>query len=433
MHALLAPILAQAVTLFIGDRTEFRSVHDLNRNDLEAESRPAAGFRFAWPRLSLGAVYEPSLTVAPLEDSTTREREFRTTPDREVQYLHAARGQARLTLGKPRTTWSFDETVHYAQRNLLREAIAGGLYGGAPSSPVGGAPPGGAVGGTIPSVANPSAERTNWGSARSAVDVTHELSRTHSLGVALGYEVSGGLDTPSRESLPPIHGPDGRVLFRTLLSPRDSLASIVAARYTLGTLSESQGVVPGQGTHTRGYYFVFVESVEHLFSRQLRGILAAGGSYSWQDQPGLPPTSGVLPSGAADLDYRTRVAKGTFQARAGVSFAPFLDPTTVTIDDRLSSRVLIGWEQGRTELILASQGTISTSNSPSSIAMLNATAGALYDLGSGFRLDGGVRFAWQRLQEQDTVPRSGTIFVAGSYAWSDGGSAKPTFNARGVP
>jgi hypothetical protein len=54
MPALMVPVLAQAIALNLGDRTEARVVRDKFATDLEAETRPYARLSMSWRRSSLG-------------------------------------------------------------------------------------------------------------------------------------------------------------------------------------------------------------------------------------------------------------------------------------------------------------------------------------------------------------------------------------------
>src|SRR3954470_4496132 len=66
MLSLLAPILAQLVTLNVGDRTEARYISG-DDTHLEGATRPFAGLNFGWKRSALTLAYTPSVTVTPLE------------------------------------------------------------------------------------------------------------------------------------------------------------------------------------------------------------------------------------------------------------------------------------------------------------------------------------------------------------------------------
>src|SRR3954463_6199406 len=66
MLPLLAPILAQLVTLNLGDRTTARYVHS-DVNHTEASTQPLVGLNFDWRRSALMLAYMPTITVIPLE------------------------------------------------------------------------------------------------------------------------------------------------------------------------------------------------------------------------------------------------------------------------------------------------------------------------------------------------------------------------------
>src|SRR4051794_19405093 len=59
-------ILAQVVTLSVGDRTEGRYVALFDRH-FEASTRPLVGARVGWKHLALTLRYSPSFNVVPVD------------------------------------------------------------------------------------------------------------------------------------------------------------------------------------------------------------------------------------------------------------------------------------------------------------------------------------------------------------------------------
>ena len=110
MLSLLAPILAQLVTLSVGDRTEARYIAG-DDTHFEGATRPLAGLAFGWKRAALTLVYAPSITVTPLE----------RTP-RDVLFFQTA-----ALVGSyhwRRTTLSVTEAVGYGQLSFRVQAFA---------------------------------------------------------------------------------------------------------------------------------------------------------------------------------------------------------------------------------------------------------------------------------------------------------------------
>src|SRR6187402_2638500 len=68
MVPLLAPILAQLVSLSLGDRTEGRYVVSAPRH-YEAETRPLAGVNVQFRRSTVNLVYAPIILARRVDDS----------------------------------------------------------------------------------------------------------------------------------------------------------------------------------------------------------------------------------------------------------------------------------------------------------------------------------------------------------------------------
>jgi hypothetical protein len=62
MFTLFGPILAQVVTVAVGDRSEARVVVN-DTTEYEAANRPSVGVGMAWRRFTLQLAYSPSFTV----------------------------------------------------------------------------------------------------------------------------------------------------------------------------------------------------------------------------------------------------------------------------------------------------------------------------------------------------------------------------------
>ncbi len=411
MLALVVPVLAQTIALSMGDRTETRLVHNRTRLDLEAETRPYTRLSLTWPRAHLGAGYTPTFLVAPLENSTARERLYRTTPDRQIEFLHAVDAQGDVNFGSPRTTYSLTQNVTWAQRNFQREALSnqpispGGATPQQPTTP----PPG-----TLTSRAV--AEAVSYGSERTSFSATHLLSPNNSSALGLGYAVSGGLGVKARRQYPLIQGPDGSVSLRSTLSPRDEVSSVAAGRYYRSELGQNAGrsVAP-----TRSYSVTVTESINHQFTPNFRGTLGGGAGYIRNMQTGQPTDDGLSPTGGVSLLYTTQLGRGTFGSQLATNLDPVLDAATGTLDWRVASSLLVRWTGSRLTLSLGSQAAASlVSANPYSSQSFTAQAAMSYDLRHGFAFDAGARGAYQRYGGRPDILPSEAILIALSYGTS---------------
>src|SRR6185503_14452752 len=90
MSLVLVPILAQALAIGVGDRSELRyrsePLADTREDAWEAETRPYANVELRGKRASIGADYSPTFFYAPLEE------------DPKLTVMHAVSANVRLLL-----------------------------------------------------------------------------------------------------------------------------------------------------------------------------------------------------------------------------------------------------------------------------------------------------------------------------------------------
>jgi len=413
MPALLVPILAQAVALQMGDRTELRVVRDEIRRDLEAETLPRAHLALTWPRSNLAVGYAPSLRYAPIDSPSTRERRAGLVPDQKFSVRHAADGSASVSFGSTRTNLSLSQTVAWALRNLYQEAFSGGApsSGGtaAPATP--GLPSTTQVGRSI-------SRDVNWGAARSGITLSHGLSTNHTLSIGLGYDASGGLGTTARRFYPLIHGPDASATVASMLGPRTQLSSALNAEYNFSEVAPTTvSLQPQPFLLTRSWMIVQRETITHQISRTLSADIGAGVGYARNEDVGQPPVGGVLPTGSVGLSHKTSLAKGMLSTRLSSGLNPSLNSSTGKIDWWYTSDASIGWQGDRWSFQLSSEGDISVSSpAGTNSRRLRGSAFISYDLRHGFSADFGTRAIWEQVNGRYTILPSVVGFVALNWA-----------------
>src|SRR6185369_4188573 len=216
MLTLLAPILAQLVTLNVGDRTAVRylSVGDTH---WEGSTAPIVGLNFGWKRGAIGLAYSPSFTMRPLEKRP-----------RDVLLFQFATVTASYAWRK--TTLSLIEGLGYGQFTLQVQALAdpgaNPAISQAPGSPTstggtnqpntpGGTTPGGTTGNMMGTSKDPNPRATNqlrydgqvikYGTSSTTVALGHAVSRTVAVGANASYTVGSGLGD-SKDEYPLITG-----------------------------------------------------------------------------------------------------------------------------------------------------------------------------------------------------------------------------------
>jgi hypothetical protein len=457
MPALMVPVLAQAIALNLGDRTEARVVRDEFATDLEAETRPYTRLSLTWRRASMGVGYSPVLTLAPLESSTARERrQAGRTEDRHLELLHAADAQASVTFGSATTSLTLSQNGRFAQRNFRRELISSGTAtsapdvtgsegvtvpdpttpdptapttpgtGGTGTDGTGSAAGGAGTAATAPGqLARASSTPVSWVSETTTLGLSHSLSVNNSLNLSAGYGVEGGLDRRAQRLFPLMHGPVATGTLSSQLGPRDGLATSVNAQYRFSRIRATQSVTDPttmmatdveRSLRTRTAVVTALESLRHTFSPTFAGIIGAGVGYSRTEQYGRPSTDDVLPAGNVGLDYQTIFLKGNFGAQVATQFQPVIDQSSGEPDWRYTSLVGLVWRGKRLTLAASSQAQLSLTPSRSNgTRAFNTTAQATYDLLGGFNFDCGGRVAWQEFGGGVLVYPTQVAFVGLSY------------------
>ena len=418
---LLAPILAQIVTLGAGDRVESRYVISKSERYFESTNSTGAnaGLTWRWKRASLSLAYQPSLDVVPLID----------TP-REVTLNHNAHltGDYRWRL----TTLCLGVSASYGERDLRRELTAPrqpipGVTTPAPATsgngqdmpgttpnptPTPGSQP---TPGATPGTSNPDVPTTTTpaildiarlGSLRFGGGLSHTLGRNMTLGFSGGYSLSGGVDDESRAVYPIVPSADAGASFVYELDGRNTFSTGLSNQISWTT-------------DTTTYLATLSESWTHRFSRRTTGSVNAGIAYSRTMHPDFPTLHGIYPVGGAGIGHSTRLAHGMFSFGANVSTAPVMDLTTGAIDPRLAAGLGVGWTRDRFSASASLGSSVSlTPSEEGALSNLSSNVGVSYDIGLGFAADAGVRETWQRFQGVTLVEPT-TVFYGG-LSWSGG-------------
>jgi hypothetical protein len=429
MPLLAAPILAQVLTLTAGNRDEVRWVAERTYSQLQVEARLLAGAGVTLKHGSVGVAYSPSLIVAPGQRGANT----------GATVLNTVYGDVRWFGGTRRSSFQFSESAEVSQRNFFLQSYSSP----APSNPTntGTATPGTtAPGGTPPdtmtqpgttptpgstptgSTAPKGATSTNtkgtvfYGTSRTDLTWTRELTHSTSFTTGADYLVSGGLDRESQLSYPLLQGPEVRLSLTNTLSARDSVSSSIDGRYTLSSRGERAWSAGG------------TEQYIHWFARRTHGTATAGVMFTRIEPPdpvpvdylGLhEPRNKTYPLGIAELVHTAPYEGGTVFVRGAAAYLPVLDPIRVVIDPRFIGTLGSGWSRRRFTLSLSLDTTISLQKSQTpgsgSLNSWSASTTVAYELDHGFGLDGGARITRQLFEDVTTVPATGLVFVAVSW------------------
>jgi hypothetical protein len=430
MSPLLAPILAQLVTLNVGDRTEARYISaGQDESRAEASTRPIAGLNFGWERGSVLLAYTPSFTVTPLD------RKPRDLLIFQAGYL-TARYSWRLT------SVSFSQYMGYGDLNFRVQTIADpGVYLGAAPPPTPINPAAGAGGNPtqMPGTNAPGTGTANPGSNplgqdlrrfdnlvvhyltwSSTVSVTHTLSRNFFTGADATYTEGRGVGASS-ELFPLIRGArvGGYLTHALILSRRDLFASTLNIQYGVSS------------TGNRSWASQLNETWVHRLDPLTTTRLGAGVSGSRLSQDDGLVAYSFYPTIFAGINHIDRLAGGHLNMGLTVSAAPFIDPLRATVDPRLTVSGVTNWTKRRftigasvgAAISLAQDDTQATTQG--AVNSVGATLAAAYRVSDAFSVDGGITGGWQTFNGETVIPTSWTAFVGITF-----GSSTP-LNGKG--
>jgi hypothetical protein len=409
---MLAPVLAQLVTLNVGDRTEARYISGENSH-FEGATRPYAGLNFGWKRSTLTLMYMPSITVSPLERRP-----------RNVAVFQG--GSITGTYRWRRTALTVSGFAGYGELTFRVQALADpgvttptpGPNGmpTPPATPQSPTPTGGTTGtpgntgNTTPTTPNTGATQqlrlkdqiVHYFTWSTNIGVTHAVSRQVGMGWDASFTEGRGLGD-SAEQYPVTRGARTGVYVghRLVLGRRDSLGSSAGFQYVISSNGNNAWVATVN------------ENWLHRLSMRTTtnvGVGLSGTRFSQED--GTIGYS-IYPTVSASISHFNRLAGGMLTMSLSTTAAPYLDPLRATVDPRLSFAANIGWAKRRFSAG-ASAGTalsLAKDNQKGAVNSIGASLFASYLLGAGFSVDGGLGTAWQTYEGASIIPASWSAFL----------------------
>jgi hypothetical protein len=419
MSALLAPLLAQLVTIGIADRTEARYLTSSDYH-YDGATRPSVRLQLATPHYNLSLGYGAGFTLAPLE----------STP-RDLTVYHSASVTNSYQLRH--TSFTLGASASFGEINFLTQALNAPATTPTPASTAPATPnnetptdggagtqkpdPGKLVGPAItPGVApagQPQQQHIDstpvrYGTWSTFVGVTQQVDRALRLSANASYSVAGSLDQAERANYPLTRGTNVGVSagYLWLYSGRDSFITTVSLQQAWASISNQ--VTGNQVTSLFGN-----EAWGHRFDPYTTSTLSLGLSTT-RVPFGQYSAYTVYPTFGAFLTHSERVARGTLTLGVGGYSAPSLDPLRATVDPRLGASGSVGWSRDRFSARLGGGASVSIADSGNNAGAFNnksASAGTAYRLTDWMQVDAGGSLAEQAYQGRTTLQLSYAAFV----------------------
>ena len=416
MFTILAPILAQLVTVGVGDRTEGRVINN-GGTYTEAATYPVVGVALTERRFQLQLGYSPSITVTPLGSEP-----------RHLLLLHNLSQVASYAWH--RTTVTETQSLSFGEQNFRVLATSGAAVPpvgstGTPTTPAPGTGTPPTTGGTgtpgtptpTPTPAPGSATNPALNLRNSTIDllsysasvgVNHAVSSALSWQTLAGYTIYGGTNPASRAQLPTVQGPIASLTVRDQLSGADNVSSTLSTQFS----------VSSNGNHT------------------LLNNLAAGWTHAFNVMTSVQGSGGVsvarashsdgyvaysiFPTFGAGLTHVHPLHPGMLTLSLNGSAAPALDFQTLIVDPRVGFGGTAGFTRDDF-FASANVGSSYSISADSNGAFSGVTGGAGmgYRIATAVSIDTGVRIAWQSYQRANSLPWTYAAYLGLSVALSD--------------
>jgi hypothetical protein len=431
MSPLLAPILAQVVTLQLGDRTEARYTDAVGDSPTPAvasgSTAPNIALRVNNRRSSVQLNYVPSLTLSPLNRSP-----------RELYVFHTA--GANFGYRWRRTTAQIGNSVSIGSLSLRLASVQGpqtttGQSGtnqpasgdnssmGGGSSPTmgngspttgsgspttgGGTPTTGGTpvtpGGVVTRLADTD-QKVAFYTSTTTIGVSHDLTKRVRFGVSAGTTISGGLNDVSRQYYKPLRGYfiGGNTGYAFVLSRRDAFLTSVSLTKTWS--SNDNQVANGSITESWG----------HIFNKETSGGLGAGLNVTrFTQADGLAGFS-IFPTFQLGIVYRTQLGRGRLSLAVSAYGSPALDPLRALVDPRVGVGGSVGYSRNKLFWVTSGSAALSLAPKDRNAGAVNATAGETrlgYQIGQWVAVDGGARLAYQSYEGQTVISTTWAAFA----------------------
>jgi hypothetical protein len=416
MSPLLAPVLAQLVTLGVGDGTEARAVYSEGTRTTEGSTSPIVGLTVDWRRFGISASYYPSLTLIPLVEKP-----------RELLVSHAASLGLSYRQRFQRTSLTISETASFTQNNLHETILGppppasagptppptGGMGGSGGMGGTGGTSGTGGTGGTGNQPSSPEIDRqpterafdrvVRYGSLTTAVRVEQYVSSVTTAGGEISYTVSSGLDDATRADYPLVTSESALGFVTHRLSRRDTVD---------GSIVIQHAAAPDD---TVAWVTTLGATYHHQFGPRTDSHAGLGLASTLTQLPTDVDIVSIYPTFNTGVAHWERVGRSMLSMHAEASSGPVLDYYTALVDPRIGIGTGVTWSLEDWSMYASASSSISTNGDADAFNNINGNAGMTYAIGAGFSVNTGIRAAWQTLGDVTLVPPSWAVFVGVSW------------------
>lgn len=418
MSPLLAPLLAQLVSLELGNRTEARYVGYYGDTRAEASTTPRVGVGVTHRRTFFGTSYTPSLTLSPLERDSRRLFVFHqvngavahrlryTTLGLGGSYaigtrlLNLAGVQGLLAPTLPTPTDTAGTPAAPASPGAPATPPATPVTPGTPTMP--GATP---STGVVPSATQGTDRTIRYYTWTASANVSHRVSKEVQVNATAGTTTSEGMNDISRLIVGSYRAyfVGGGTGYTYTPSKQDSLVSNLNL-FKIWSSNDNEAAI---GTAT--------ETWSHRFDGRTTSLLGLGMNVTrFSQSNGLAGIS-VFPNFQAGISHRVPLDRATLTLSTSLYSAPFLDPLRATVDPRIGAGGAAIYARQKLTLTATANTTLSVAPNDTRYSAVNSSVAegrAAYRLGELTSVDTGARVARQTYGGDTVVPLSWAVFAA---------------------
>lgn len=404
---LLAPILAQALSVSAGDRTEIRVRNERSDQYFDAATQGRLELRLKSSRVQWTLGYLPQYAVLAFTDKTQRSS--------LLQHMGTLNVQLQLTR---RTQVFAGEAVSYGEQNYRVFAPASGPFVGAAGSTTSGndaAQP-------TPVVAAPTltgglvARTLKIGTVMSSAGVAHRLSSTLQSSGQVMVSRSKGLDRVSRAAIP--HADTMLASGQINHSIAPTLRFNLQAAVNL-TQTKTQSATRSSETIKRqALWETLVGELQRNFSRTVMGSVSAGIAFSRSTGDDIPNRNVWVPTGAVGIRAQDHWQGATVSAGWLGRVAPDVDRITGTAVTRTQSAVDLVWQKRKLSVGVTGYW-VTTLEKQTTVGAMSSSYGTQevvgYQANRQWRFEVGTRQYWTSFVGGMQLPPQLGAFLAVTY------------------
>jgi hypothetical protein len=406
MHWLLLPVLAQALSGTVADRTEVRTRGDGSGQYVDLQNTPRLELKVNAQRAQWSLVYSPTIAQLDVTRATTWTMQIQSA---------SLFGNMQLSRRANADFGTYGMWGHQSFRALSVAPVDSTGTTGPATAPGGGAPgqPTTAPsGGPLAAQTATSIQAINYALLISTIGLGYRFAPRWSGRLQGTYDIGGGLDRSSKLVVPRSRQIEGAASLTHIVTHKDQLV-LKFEGLQATTQSVSTQV---SGTRSSIDATIFDGTLDWLrrFTNNVSGDLDLGVAYAEIDSDGSGKSAKLLPVGGLQLQASELIDGWRCSASVLETYSPFIDRITGTVTERSMTTLSVQSTKSAVTLrtSLYAIGTGTRIGAVSLLSAYGAEESILYRLSRHWNIETGARQALQSYQSATQQPLVWAVYLA---------------------